>query len=123
MSGSMRKFAAALAIVVVTAGCTSTSAGPTGTVKGVVDGIGGPAGSGIQLLQGTVSLRTGTRDTTVKSDSQGDFVAHVLPGSYTITALSSQYDNGLQSCGLIPPKAISVGAGATVSVVIVCEEK
>ena len=116
----MRWQAVALAgAVLAAAGCSSTT-GPTGTVTGTYIRVGGPAGTANVPLPGTISFRAGNGSViSVSSDNTGRFTGQLPPGTYAVTATSSQINEGKYPCSR--PLTTRVQAGKTVSLTIICD--
>jgi hypothetical protein len=116
----MRWQTVALVVAVLAAAGCSSATGPTGTVTGTYIRVGGPAGTANVPLPGTISFRAGDGSTiNVSSDSTGTFTGHLPPGSYTVTATSSQINDGKSTCSR--PLTTRVQAGKTVSLTIICD--
>jgi len=116
----MRWRAIALAgVVLAAAGCSSTT-GPMGTVTGIYIRVGGPGGTPNVPLPGTISFRSSDGTTiSVNSDGTGKFTGQLPPGSYAVTAKSSQINDGMSTCS--QPLTTRVQAGKTVSLTIICD--
>jgi len=93
-----------------------------GLVLGTLDAVGGPAPGAPRPLPGTITLlnSNGTRFTAT-AGSNGTFSVRVPPGSYTITGRSPLYDSGTVDCQSIEP--VTVGAGASTHLQVLCQEK
>jgi hypothetical protein len=92
-----------------------------GVVLGTLEAVGGPAPGTPRPLRGSITLRdSGGTAFTATAGSDGVFSVRVPPGSYTITGRSPLYDSGNVDCPSIAPATVT--AGATIRVVVACQE-
>lgn len=99
----------------VTACCPAS---PDATVTGVLVGVGGPVGAGVQHWAGTIQLR-GRASSTVSTDDRGHFTVVLPPGVYRLRGTSPQYDEGRGSCAA--PHPVRLRAHRTTHVRVVCQ--
>jgi hypothetical protein len=113
-----------IAASVSLASCSSPNAppGPTGTLTGTLQAVGGPSGVGPRALSGQVTARrsNGARD-IISVGRNGRFSVPIPVGTYTISAQSPQYDGGTADCNA--SGLVTVTKGLTSSVKIDCQEK
>jgi hypothetical protein len=115
-----------LAASVSLAGCHLSSptgpAGPTGTVTGTLQAVGGTSGAGPRALSGQVTLN-GSRGkiATITVSANGRFSVPATVGTYTVSAHSPQYKGGTADCHASGP--ITVTEGATTKVEVDCQGK
>jgi hypothetical protein len=129
-SGPVRRLSlillAFLAASVSLAGCDLSSPtgppGPTGTVTGTLQAVGGTSGVRPRALSGQVTLY-GSRGkiAAISVGSNGRFSVPATVGTYTISAQSPQYKDGTADCHASGP--ITVTKGATTKVEVDCQEK
>lgn len=104
------------------AGCSSPTGppGPTGTLTGTLQAVGGPMG-GPRALSGEVTLR-GSRENiaTIAVGANGRFSVPVAVGTYAVSARSPHYEGGTADCKASGP--VTVTKGAKSSVEIDCQE-
>jgi hypothetical protein len=116
---------ASLASVFV-AGCDLSSPtgppGPTGTVAGTLQAVGGPPGVGRRALSGQVTLYGSSgKIASVTVGANGRFSVPATVGTYTVSAQSPQYEGGTADCHASGP--IIVTKGVTTKVDVDCQEK
>jgi hypothetical protein len=112
-----------LAASVSLAGCDLSSPtgppGPTGTVTGRLQAVGGLPGVGPRALSGQVTLNGSSgKIATIAVGANGRFSVPATVGAYTVSAQSPQYKGGTADCrasGLI-----TVTKGATTKVQVDC---
>jgi len=129
-SGSFRRLSwillASLVASVSLAGCDLSSPtgppGPTGTVTGTLQAVGGPSGAGPRALSGQVTLY-GPRgkNASITVGANGRFSVPATAGTYTVSGQSSQYKGGTADCHAAGP--VTVTKGATAKVEVDCQEK
>ena len=117
---------ASLAASVSLAGCHLSSptgpAGPTGTVTGILQAVGGTSGAGPRALSGQVTLNgSGGEIATITVGANGRFSVPATVGTYTVSAQSPQYKGGTADCHASGP--ITVTKGATTKVEVDCQDK
>ncbi len=117
---------ASLAASVSVAGCHLSSptgpAGPTGTVTGTLQAVGGTSGVGPRALSGQVTLDgSGGKIATITVGASGRFSVPATVGTYTVSGQSPQYKGGTADCHASGP--ITVTKGATTKVEVDCQEK
>lgn len=107
---------AALAV----AGCSTLPTGPTGTVTGTYIRVGGPPGTPNVPLPGTISFRANDGSTvSFNSGSDGQFSGRLPAGTYTVSAESSQINDGKSACSR--PLTTHVPTGKTVTITLICD--
>lgn len=96
--------------------------GPTGTLTGTLQAVGGPAGVGPRALSGQVTLH-GSNGTggIVTVGANGRFSVPVTVGTYTISGRSPQYEGGAAECQASGP--VNVTKGATSRLEVDCQRK
>jgi len=121
-----------LALVVVLAGCTSSSHKPPatttvpttvaakGTITGILEAVGGPAGTANRPLSGGVTATGGGHSYSATVGTDGRYSLSVPAGTYTVVGRSPQYQGGAADCHAANPVAVS--AGGTASADVGCEE-
>lgn len=101
----------------------TTNKGPaTGTVKGALEGSGGPIGSSPQPLSGTITLTDAHGATLMtRVGPDGLFAFAVAPGRYRISGTTSQITiNGhAETCGGLMPD-IDVSRGTVTNATVYC---
>ena len=96
--------------------------GPTGTLAGTLQAVGGPSGVGPRALSGQVTLDgSGGHITGITVGRSGRFSVPVPVGTYAVSAVSSQFEDGRTECRASEP--ITISRGMTTDVQIDCEEK
>jgi hypothetical protein len=116
---SARRLSAGLAL----AGCSSPNGppGPTGTLTGVLQAVGGPSGAGTRGLTGQVTLQGADgRKLVITAGANGKFSVPVTVGTYTATGQSPQYEGDAADCHAAGP--VTVTKGATSRVEVDCQE-
>ena len=124
-------WAAALLGIAVATGMTLTGCsapngppGPTGTLTGTLQAVGGP-GVSPRPLTGQVTLHgsNGSSDsiTSITVGAGGRFSIPVTVGTYTVTGLSPQYEGGNADCQA--SGAVTVTTGKASNVEVDCQEK
>lgn len=116
---------ASLATSVVFTGCDlsppTDPPGPTGTVTGTLQAVGGPSGLGPRALRGQVALDgPNGKIASISVGANGRFSVPATVGTYTVSAQSPQYKGGTADCRARGP--ITVTKGATTKVAIDCQE-
>jgi hypothetical protein len=105
------------------ASCSSPNGppGPTGTVTGTLQAVGGPPGAGPRALSGQVTLHgsNGTRN-IISVGANGRFSVPASVGTYTISGRSPKYERGTADCKASGP--LTVHKGLTSSVKVDCQE-
>jgi photosystem II stability/assembly factor-like uncharacterized protein len=106
---------------VVTPTFERTSVLPEGTVVGTLEAVGGPAPGTPRPLRGAVTLRDSAGAAfTAAAGSDGMFSVRVPIGSYSITGRSPLYGSGGADCHALD--SVTVTAGATTHVLVMCQE-
>ena len=95
--------------------------GPTGTLTGTLQAVGGPAGDGPRALSGQVTLHRSEGTTGITVGASGRFSVPVSVGTYTVTGQSPRYEGGSAVCRASGP--VVVTEGVTSSVEVDCQEK
>jgi len=122
----MRSIAVCLTFAVValltSTGCGAALAAETGVVQGTLQAVGGPVPGPGRPLKGSIALRDsdGTVFTTTVG-SDGAFMVRVPTGTYAITGRSPLYEGGDTDC--LSSGSVILGVGATMHVVVSCQEK
>jgi hypothetical protein len=115
---------AVMAAGMTLASCSSPTGppGPTGTLTGTLQAVGGPSGAGPRVLTGQIILNgsNGTRF-SITAGANGRFSVPVAVGTYTVTGRSSRYEGGTGDCRASGP--VTVTKGVTSSVDVDCQEK
>jgi hypothetical protein len=115
---------AAMAAGMTLASCSSPNGppGPTGTLTGTLQAVGGPSGVSPHVLAGQITLRDsdGARF-SVTVGTSGRFSVPVAVGTYTVTGRSPQYEGGTADCQA--PGPVTATTGVTSSVEVDCQEK
>jgi hypothetical protein len=115
---------AVLATGMTVASCSSPDApaGPTGTLTGALQAVGGSPGASPRALSGQVNLlkSNGARD-GISVGANGRFSVPVPVGTYTVTGQSPQYQGGTGVCRASGPVVVTEGVTSTVK--IDCQEK
>ena len=109
---------------VLLAGCGSPNSvqGPTGTLKGAIDAVGGPSGDGPRALSGQITLDGSSGHiTNIAVGATGRFSVPVKVGTYIVSGQSPQYKGGASGCHASGP--VTVTKGATIRVQVDCVEK
>ena len=113
-----------MAASVLLASCSSPNGppGPSGTLTGTLQAVGGPPGVGPRALSGQVTLHgsNGTRD-IISVGANGRFSVPASVGRYTVSARSPQYKGGTADCKASGP--VTVTKGLTSGVEVDCQEK
>jgi hypothetical protein len=96
--------------------------GPTGTLTGTLQAVGGPPGPGSRVLSGQITLRGSSGHIAgVTVGANGRFSVPVTVGTYSVSARSPQYEGGTAECHASAP--VTVTKGVTSSVEVDCQEK
>ncbi len=96
--------------------------GPTGTLTGALQAVGGTADAGPRPLSGQVTLYgSGGHITGIAVGANGRFSVPVAVGEYTVSGQSPQYRDGNATCHAA--KSVTVTKGATVHVRVDCGDK
>jgi hypothetical protein len=116
---------AVMAAGMTVAGCSSPNgpSGPTGTLTGTLQAVGGAAGAGPRGLSGQVTLHESSesRYVGITAGANGQFSVPVPVGTYTVSGTSPQYGGGSAVCRASGP--IVVTKGVTSKVEVNCQEK
>jgi hypothetical protein len=113
----------AMAASVLLASCSSPNGppGPTGTLTGTLQAVGGPSGAGPRALSGQVTLHgSNGRKAIISVGANGRFSAPVSVGTYTVSGQSPQYEGGAADCKASGP--VTVTKGLTSRVKVDCQE-
>ena len=105
------------------AGCSSPNGppGPTGTLTGTLQAVGGPAGDGPRVLSGQVTLHGPNGHITgITVGASGRFSVPQPVGRYTVSGRSPAYKGGTADCKASGP--VTVAKGLTSSVEVDCQE-
>lgn len=91
--------------------------GSRGTVTGMLEVPGGPAGAHPRSLRGTITATTANRGIlTLGVGTSGRFTIHPFVGTYTFTATSPQYEGGKGTCRAPGPVTVREGSKTTVTI-------
>jgi hypothetical protein len=115
---------AAMAAGMTLASCSSPNGppGPTGTLTGTLQAVGGPPGTGPRALAGQITLhRSNGARSSITVGANGRFSVPAAVGTYTATGRSPQYEGGTADCQASGP--VTVTKGVTSSVEVDCQEK
>lgn len=113
-----------MAASVLLASCSSPNGppGPTGTLTGTLQAVGGPPGDGPRALSGQITLHGSSGHITgIAVGANGRFSIPVTVGKYTVSGQSSQYEGGTAVCRASGPDVVT--KGVTSSVEVDCQEK
>ena len=96
--------------------------GPTGTLTGVLQAVGGPTDANPRALSGQVTLHgSGGHLTGIAVGANGRFSVPVSVGGYTVSGQSPQYEGGNAICHAAD--SVTVTKGVTTNVSVDCAEK
>ncbi len=110
---------AALCAGVSFAGCSSPP--EEGTLDGILQAVGGPAGTGPQPLSGSVTFHGSNGNiATIDLSANGRFSAHLPVGRYTVAGRSPHFKGGADECQAQGP--VTVTNDVTSRVEIDCPE-
>ena len=112
-----------MAASVLLASCSSPNGppGPTGTLTGTLQAVGGPSGEGPRALSGQVTLHGSSGHIAgITVGANGRFSVPVPVGTYTVSGQSPQYEGGTADCQASGP--VTVTKGVTSSVEVDCQE-
>lgn len=121
-----------LALVVLLAGCVASSHKPpamttvpttvpaNGTITGILEAVGGPAGTANRPLSGSVTASGSGHTYSSSVGTAGRYSLRVPAGVYSVVGRSPQYQGGAAGCQAANPVAVS--AGGTVMADVRCEE-
>lgn len=113
-----------MAASVLLAGCSSPNGppGPTGTLTGTLQAVGGPSGADPRALSGQVTLHgPDGRRAIISVGADGRFSLPVSEGTYTVSGQSPQYEGGTTNCKASGP--VTVTKGLRSSVKVDCQER
>jgi len=113
-----------MAASVVLASCSSPNGppGPTGTLAGTLQAVGGSPGDSPRGLSGQVTLRGSSGNIAViTAGANGRFSVPVTVGTYRVSGQSPDYEGGAGQCHASEP--VTVTKGVTSSVEVDCQEK
>ena len=108
---------------VLLASCSSPTGppGPTGTLTGTLQAVGGPSGVGPRALSGHVTLHgSHGRLAIISVGANGRFSVPVSVGTYTVSGQSPKYEGGTADCKASGP--VTVTKSATSNVEVDCQE-
>jgi hypothetical protein len=95
--------------------------GPTGTLTGTLQTVGGPAGVGAQPLSGQVTLHGSSGHlTAITVGANGRFSVPVTVGTYTVSGQSPEYRGDAADCHASGP--VTVTKDVTSSLRVDCQE-
>lgn len=111
-----------LALLLISTSCGVAPTVETGFVRGTLEAVGGPAPGAPRPLKGSISLRDSVGTIfTATAGSDGVFLVRVPIGTYAITGRSPLYNSGNADCPSSGP--VTLTAGATIRVVVACQER
>lgn len=98
------------------------SPGQEATVTGALRPTGGPFGAGQTGLSGAIVFESaaGQRSTTT-TRADGTFIITVKPGTYKVTGISAQYQDGRAECRA--PDLVTVSNTGLAGVIVACPER
>jgi hypothetical protein len=105
------------------AGCSSPTSppGPTGSLTGTLQAVGGSPGDAPRALSGQITLHGSSGHITgITVAANGRFSVPVPVGKYTVSGRSPQYKGGTADCHASGP--VTVTEGLTSSVKVECQE-
>jgi hypothetical protein len=101
------------------AGCSSPP--DTGTLDGILQAVGGPAGTAPRPLSGSVTFHGSNGNiATIDLSASGRFSAHLPVGRYTVAGRSPQFEGGAAECQA--PGPVTVTKDVTSHVEVDCQE-
>lgn len=115
---------AVIAALVTLASCSSPNGrtGPTGTLTGTLQAVGGPSGAVPRALSGEVILHgPNGKKTLITAGANGRFSVPVSVGRYTVSGQSPKFDGGAADCEASGP--VIVTKGVTSKIEVDCQEK
>lgn len=111
---TFQRAAAMIALAAITAmaavGCSDGSSGPTGTVTGHLVMAGGPAPGVTVRVPGTITASSASRTHQASAAADGAFTLVLPAGSYTLSGISPQYNDGRAECVAAAPVVVREGA-------------
>ena len=105
------------------ASCSSPTGppGPTGTLTGTLQAVGGPPGTDPRALSGQITLHgSNGAKFGIAVGANGRFSVTATVDTYTVTGRSPQYEGGTADCQAAGP--VTVTKGVTSSVEVDCQE-
>jgi hypothetical protein len=109
----------AVAVVSALVGCATDDGATTGSVRGTLRMVGGPAPGVNRRISGTIKIVGGSGDTwTIHASRTADFVAHLSAGTYRISGRSPLINDGHSDCGVV---TVSVRADRTSHDDVICD--
>lgn len=109
-------------LMLASCGSPNGATGPTGTLTGTLQAVGGPTGASPLPLRGEVTLhRSNGSKGFITVSASGRFSLPVTVGTYTLTAQSPQFEGGSGECHA--SGRVVVIKDVKSSVVIDCQEK
>ena len=91
--------------------------GPTGTLTGTLQAVGGPPDAGPRALSGEVTLHESNgRGDVITVGANGRFSLPVAVGKYTVSGRSPQYGGGTAECHAPGPVTVTKGVTSTAEV-------
>ena len=94
--------------------------GPTGTLTGTLQAIGGPPGTGPRALSGQVTLhKSNGVGAIITVGSNGRFSVPATVGKYSVSARSPRFEGGTAECHA--PRPVTVIKGVTSGVRVDCQ--
>jgi hypothetical protein len=112
-----------MAASVLLASCSSPDGppGPTGTLTGTLQAVGGSPDAAPRALSGQVTLHgSNGRRSIISVGANGRFSVPASVGTYTVSGQSPQYGGGTAECKA--PGPVTVTEGARSSVEVDCQE-
>lgn len=114
---------AAMAAGMTLASCSSPTgpSGPTGTLTGTLQAVGGHPGTGPRALAGGITLHGANgAKVGIVVGADGRFSVSVTVGTYTVIGQSPQYEGGTADCHASGP--VTVTEGVTSRIEVDCQE-
>ena len=114
---------AVMAAGIALAGCSPPTGppGPTGTLTGTLQAVGGPSGAGPRALAGQITLHgSNGKKSVITVGASGRFSVPATVGTYSVSGRSPQYEGGTADCRA--PGPVTVTKGVTSSVKVDCQE-
>jgi hypothetical protein len=102
---------ATLLIAVTVSDCSG--GGPSGTLHGRLQGIGGPAPGLARAWPGTITIVGSGQSRDVPVGDDGAYSVTLPTGEYTIVGHSPEYGDGRYLCQAQQPVTITAGATTT----------
>jgi hypothetical protein len=108
-----------IAASVLLASCSSPNGppGPTGTLTGTLQVVGGPPGDGPRTLNGQITLYGSSGHITgISVGANGRFSVPITVGAYAVSGHSPRYEGGTALCHAPGPVTVTAGVKSNVEV-------